>query len=159
MDLNDEQITALREQVGFPADADADTIVAAVQEALAERAEPPKETTTTPVVPDGMALVDSAVLQQIQSDAAAGREAQTTLATQARDTAINKALAAGKIAAASRAKFVEAWDKDPESTQAILDALTPGLVPVAEIGHGAQPETTVDDELYAAVFGDEKIGA
>lgn len=140
MDLNDEQITALREQVGFPADADADTIVAAVKEALAERAEPLKEKTATPVVPDGMALVDSAVLQQIQSDAAAGRKAQTTLADQARDTAINKALAQGKIAASSRDKFVEAWDKDAESTQAILDALTPGLIPTAEIGHEDEPQ-------------------
>lgn len=145
MDLNDEQITALREQVGFPADADADTIVAAVKEALAEQAEPPKEKPTTPVVPEGMALVDSAVLAQIQADAALGRTAQTTLATQERDAVIAKALADGKIAATSREKFVKAWDKDAEVARAILDSLTPGLIPVTDTGHEDEPNALGED--------------
>lgn len=145
VDFNDEQITALREQIGFPADADAETIVAAVSEALGERAEE-TSSTPTPQIPEGMALVDSALLAQVQSDAAAGRTAATTLAVQDRDSVINKALADGKIAAASRDKFVEAWDKEvaagavaAPATRAILDALTPGVVPTAESGHESEP--------------------
>lgn len=153
VDLNDTQITALREQVGFPADADADTIVAAVTEALGERAEGTSGTTataTSPAIPEGMALVDAAVLNQLKSDASAGAGAAKTLASQERDRAIGQALKDGKIAATSREKLVEAWDKDPASTQAILDSLTPGLVPTSEAGHESEPS-----ELGAGIEIDE----
>jgi ATP-dependent protease ClpP protease subunit len=163
VDLNDEQITALREQVGFPADADADTIVAAVTEALSENAsdDTPPTPLTTPTVPEGMVLVEAGVFQQVQADAALGRTAQETLAGQERDRAINQALKDGKIAATSREKFVEAWDKDATSTKAILDALTPGLVPIEAAGHESEPQALGEDiqiddaelEAFASGFG------
>jgi ATP-dependent protease ClpP protease subunit len=106
-----QQIAALREQVGFAADADADTIVAAVTEALTERSE---DTPEGPQIPEGMVLLDGNVLSQLQADATAGREANQTLATQERDRQITAALSAGKITATSRDQFVAAWDKDPD---------------------------------------------
>lgn len=148
VDFNDTQITALREQVGFPADADADTIVAAVTEALGERAEASES--TTPQIPEGMALVDSAVLAQLQQGAEAGRTAATTLATQERDREIASALEAGKIAASSKKTFEERWDENPAGTKAILDALTPGLVPTEEVGHGGDTEDSADAAFEAA---------
>jgi ATP-dependent protease ClpP protease subunit len=158
VDLNDTQVAALREQVGFAADADADTLVAAVTEALTERSEDIPE---GPQIPEGMVLLDGNVLSQLQADATAGREANQTLATQERDRQINAALSAGKITATSRDQFVAAWDKDPTSTKAILDALTPGLVPTSEAGHESEPNALgegidIDDaelEAFAASLG------
>lgn len=154
VDLNDKQIASLREQVGFADNADADTIVQATLEALSERSEAPPAP-----LQEGMSMVDSAVLEQIKADATAGRAAQQTLADTERDRVINQALTDGKIAATSREKFVDSWNKNPEGTRALIDTLTPGLVPTAELGHGDQPEKTADDELYALVFGDQKNGA
>lgn len=150
VDFNDTQITALREQVGFPADADADTIVAAVTEALGERADGTESTATTPQIPEGMSLVDSAVLAELRQGAAAGRSAATTLATQERDREIKEALTAGKIAATSKKAFEERWDKDPEGTKAILESLTPGLVPTEEIGNGDAADDSEDAAFEAA---------
>lgn len=152
--ISDAGATTIGQKLGIAEDADEATILAALDEALDERTEP--NAPTTPQIPEGMALVDSNVLTELQAGATAGRTAQQTLATQERDSEINAALAAGKIAATSRDQFVAAWDKDPTSTKGILDALTPGLIPTAELGHGDQPEVTADDELYALVFGDEK---
>jgi ATP-dependent protease ClpP protease subunit len=156
--FSDEQMTNLREKLALGETADEAAIVAAVSavvdESLEER--PP---TSTPQIPEGMSLVDSAVLDQLKNNAAAGAGAARTLAEQERDRVINQALSDGKIAATSREKFVEAWDKNADATRAILDSLTPGLVPTSELGHGDQPETTADDELYALVFHDETKGA
>ena len=149
MAFSDEQITTMRQKLGLPESADEATILAALDEALDERAEP-TAATTTPQIPEGMSLVDSAVLTQLQQGAEAGRTAAATLATQERDREINAALAAGKIAATSRATFEERWASDPTGTKAILDALTPGLVPTAEIGTGAGTEVDEDAAFEAA---------
>ena len=158
--FSDEQMTNLRETLGLAETADEAAILAAinavVEESLEERPQ-----AQTPKVPEGMALVDAEVLKQIQTDAAAGRAAQQTLATQERDAAIDMALADGKIAATTRDKFVEAWDKDPASTKALLDALTPGLVPTTPVGHDSEPAALgdgieIDDaelEAFASGFG------
>lgn len=154
--LSNEQIT-MRRNLGIAEDADEATMAAALAEALAERAEPPAEP-AVPQIPEGMALVDSALLTQIQGDAAAGRTAQTTLATQERDREINAAFAAGKIAATSREKLVEAWDKDPVTTKAVLDTLTPGLIPVSTVGHDSEPSALgegveINDAEWTAFAG------
>lgn len=148
-----EQMTNLRATLGLPESADEAAVVAAinavVEESLEERAP-----ATTPQIPDGMALVDSAMLQQLQAGAAAGQTAAATLANQERDREIGAALRDGKIAAASRERFEEQWGKDPAGTKALLDVLTPGLVPVAEIGHGNEPEaaTASINDAELAVF-------
>lgn len=163
--FSDEQITTMRATLGLSETADEAAILAAVnavvEESLDER--PP---TVTPKIPEGMSLVDSAVLSDLQAGVAAGRTAATTLATQERDREIGAALKAGKIAATSREKFEAAWDKDAEGTKAILEVLTPGLVPTAEttVGHESEPSALSDDidvsdaelEAFAASLGTTK---
>lgn len=146
--LSNEQIT-MRQKLGIAEDADEATAMAALDEALEERADPPAAQ-STPQVPEGMSLVDSAVLAELRQGAQAGQEAATTLATQARDREIKAALDAGKIAAASKATFEERWEKDPAGTKAILDALTPGLVPTNEIGNGDTADDSEDAAFEAA---------
>lgn len=148
----------LRTKLGITAeDADEATILAALDEALAERAEP--KSTPTAKVPEGMVLVDSAVLEDLKTGAAAGRSAQQELENQARDRVIDDAIKAGKTTPARREHWVKSWAADAEGTKALLDALEPGLaVPTNELGHAVAPDSD-DDALYASVFGDEKKGA
>lgn len=151
MDLNDKQIAALRTQVGFAEDADADTIVASVTEALAEQA----ESTPTAQVPDGMTLIESDVLAELQDGATAGRAARDQLAAQARDAAITAAVKDGKITPARRDHWLKAWSADPEGTKATLDALAPGLiVPTAETGTADDPEAEEIDPQTATALDD-----
>lgn len=156
--FSNEQITALRNKLGVAEDADEATILAALDEALDERAEDPQGTTPTAQVPEGMVLVDSAVLEDLKSGAAAGRTAAKQLADQARDQVIDAAITAGKTTPARREHWVKSYDADPEGTKALLAALEPGLaVPLNELGHAIAPvENSEDDALYASVFGDEK---
>lgn len=158
--FSDEQLTNLRAKLGLPETADEAAITAAV-EAVVEESLEERPKATAVQVPDGMALVDSAVLKELQDGAKAGVTASQTLASQERDRAIDKALADGKIAATSREKFVEAWDKNADTTRAVLDALTPGLVPTAEVGHESEPNALgdgieIDDaelDAFAASLG------
>lgn len=139
--FSDEQLTTMRAKLGLSETADEAAILAAVEAVVEDSLDdsPSPAPTAAPQIPEGMSLVDSAVLEELQAGAKAGRTAQETLATQERDREINAALTAGKIAATSLEKFEAAWDKDAESTKAILDALTPGLVPTAEAGHESEP--------------------
>lgn len=138
MAFTPEQLTQMRKDLGLNADADEATIVAALSEA-ANSAEITPPAPATPQIPEGMSLVDSAVLDELKANATAGAGAAKTLAVQERDRVINQALKDGKIAATSRDRFVEAWEKNADATRAILDALTPGLVPTSEVGHESEP--------------------
>lgn len=146
MDFNDTQITALREQVGFPADADADTIVAAVTEALTESADP-KETQ----VPAGHVVVPQAKLADLEAGAAAGVRAAQTLHDRDREAFLdaNKT----KYAAANRGAWATEYDRDPEGTRRHF-AEAPVLVPINEIGH--QDDGVDRDDAGAKVDDDPK---
>jgi len=160
VDFTDEQIATLRAQVGFPDDADAETIVAAVAEALEERAEPAP--TTSAQVPEGLQLVDSTVLAQMQANATQGREAREQQLRDVRDAAIAKAIATGRTTPARRDHWRTAWDADPEGTAQVLAALQPGLIPLDEIGNaGGDPtgEASADDQLYDSLFPEQQKGA
>lgn len=139
MAFSDAQLTTMRAKLGLSETADEAAITAAVEAVVEESLEDKPPTPSAVQIPEGMALVDSAVLTELQAGATAGRTAQQTLAQQERDREIGAALSAGKISATSREKFEAAWDKDPVSTKAILDTLTPGLVPTAEVGHESEP--------------------
>ena len=146
VDLNSQQIAALREQVGFAEDADADSIVAAVTEALGERA----DASTTTDVPEGMSLVSTEVLTELRQGAEDGRAARAEQRTAARDRSINDAVRTGRIAPSQREHFSSLYDADPAGTAALLNKLEPGLVPLAEIGHDQANEADEDAAFEAA---------
>lgn len=145
--FSDEQITTMRHKLGIAEDADEATILAALDEALDEQTEP---NAATAQAPEGTVLVDSAVFDELRQGAAAGRSASEQLATQARDTAIQAAIEDGKTTPARRGHWETSWAADPEGTQAMLDSLAPGLVPITEIGSAtAENELQVDDTALA----------
>lgn len=155
--FSDEQITTMRQKLGLPESADEATILAALDEALDERAEPTAAGSTTDV-PEGMVLVESSVLTDLREGAQAGREARQQLATQERDRVIDAAITAGKTTPARREHWATAYDADPAGTRELLDSLEPGLaVPTAEHGHADEPEhdpyTDAALDAFASQFG------
>lgn len=156
VDLNDEQIASLREQVGFAENADADTIVSAVTEALAERAS--DDTPPAPQVPEGMVLVEQDVWESTRTQASQGAAARQQQLDDHRDRTIDAAVADGRVTPARREHWATAWNADPTGTEELIGGLPKGLVPVAEFGHSGEPETTAEDELYTQLFGAEKAG-
>ena len=149
MDFNDKQITALREQVGFPADADADTIVAAVTEALAESADP-QETTA---VPEGMKLVSATVFDDVTAKAERGAQAAEELLTLKTDAFLDKYKDRFPPTAEAREKWAADFRRDPAGTEAYLSKAAP-LVPTGEVGHGDVPQGAEASTTLAQVRED-----
>jgi hypothetical protein len=49
-------------------------------------------------------------------------------------------MAAGKIPPARLTQWQKVWASDPEGTRDLIASLTPGLVPVSEIGYPGDPD-------------------
>ncbi|WP_436759334.1 phage protease [Streptosporangium sp. V21-05] len=134
----------LRERLGLGADADEATILAAVDEALNERAEPtipvePVAAAPAPL-PEGTVVIEEAVLNELREQASQGVAARTRQLTEDRDRAIEDAIRAGKTAPARRDHWQKSWAADPDGTRDVLASLAPGLVPLADIGEpGGEP--------------------
>src|SRR5690606_34113930 len=75
-----EQMTDLRRKLGVAEDADEATILAALDESLAERAEP----SPTNEVPEGHVVIPAAKLADLEAGARAGTEAAKRLHEQER---------------------------------------------------------------------------
>lgn len=156
--FSDEQITDIRQRLGVSDDADETAILAALAEALAERADPPPApapTPTAPVLPDGVVVIDQEQLAELQVAAKAGVAASQRFADQDRDTAIKAAISEGRIPKARQEHYEKAWAADAEGTKTLLASLAKGLVPVEQIGtahnaeaDGSDPEL---DSISAAV--------
>ncbi len=142
----------LRQRLGITPDAelDDDAILAAVDEALAERAE-----ATTHQPPAGTVLVDAAALEALKADAAAGRQARDRQESDDRERAVDAAIASGRILPARR----DAWLANLEQDPGALDTLAslPQIVPTTPLGStgGVESSTEDDDALYASIFGKE----
>lgn len=106
------------------------------------------EGTTTPV--------DTTVLAQLKDDAAAGRAARDQQIAAHRESVLKAALGAGKITPASKDAWLAKLNAAPEATEAELDALPDGLVPVDEVGHGGGGDsataTTLGEGDMEAMF-------
>jgi ATP-dependent protease ClpP protease subunit len=153
--FSDEQLTTMRQELGLPEDADEATIVSAMSEALAERAE--ETTSNSTQVPPGMTLVEADVLQGLQDQASLGATARQQQLDELRDRTITSAIADGRVTPARRDHWVQAWAADPEGTATLLTSLPAGLVPVAERGHDQQ--STVAASAYDDLYGNQQKGA
>lgn len=164
--VDDSTLAALRAAVGITDDtADESTILAAVTEALNERAEP-VTTETAPVVPDGFTLVDADTLGELRTAASRGVEAHTRFMLQDRDSTIAAAVGDGRIARSAVDRYRERWDAeaaasngDAPDTRALLAALPVGLVPVEAAGNVGDPVALAgDDAVWATLYPTETKG-
>lgn len=147
--MSDTLTEGLRQRLGL-ADSDVDdsTILATLDDRLAAAA-----TTEAPAIPAGTALIDQGILDALRADAAAGREAKATLESDRRDAIVDKAIAEGRIAPASRASWRDMCDVDEEGTKKLLASLEPNTIPVAEIGVGLNPQDLDEDTKLMSAAG------
>ena len=141
----------LRTRLGITdATLDENGLLAALDEALSERAEPKNQTPSA--LPHGTLAIDEATLAQLTADAAAGRAARDAQITADREMAISAAVASGRIFPARAQDWREQLIADPGVVE-VLNSLAP-VVPVDMIGHtGGTEETNDDDAFYVSVFG------
>ena len=155
----DDLTAGLRERLGVTdAAATDETLLAALDEALAEQSEPAPATAHA-ALPAGFTAIDESVLADLQANASAGAAARAEQESARRDGIVAAALREGRIASASKDAIRAQLDKDEDGTTAFLATLPKNTaVPVAEIGH-ADNLTNADDALYGALYGSTETEA
>lgn len=140
----------LAERLGIDADADDETTLQALDEALEERAvdepdggggEPSVDQLNTAAAKHGLRLVDSAKFDEISAAARAGQEARDRQLADERAQVVDSAIRKGKITAARREHFLALMKADTEGTTKLLDELPDETaVPLSELGHSTDPD-------------------
>jgi ATP-dependent protease ClpP protease subunit len=154
----------VRTRLGVAADADEATTLAALDEALDERADEPDDGDEDdegqsdndkddegdePARPEGVVTVDSGTLAQLRRDAQLGRDAHTRQQREDREALVDAAVQDGRIAPASRAAWLRSLERDPgNGTREALAGLQKGLIVGPEIGHSASAEATARDDSW-----------
>lgn len=132
--------------LGLPEDASAEDINAKLTE-LATPADPPD-----PAVPEGHVTVPEARLRDLEIAAQRGVEAAERLRVEDRAKFLDSVRS--KYAPANRAAWEAEYDRDPEGTRKHFETAA-DIIPVNEIGSGADDLETDDDRLYAKFFPKE----
>lgn len=147
----------LRERLGVTdADATDEELLAALDEALEERAEATE--TATAALPEGVVAIDATALAELREGARAGAEARAAQDTARRDGIIDAALREGRITSASQSHFRAMLDTDEAGATNLIASLATNKVNTTEIGR-SDALSDSDDALYAAAFGDDEKGA
>lgn len=127
--------------------------------------ETPVETPENPVVPEGMTLVDTEALAAMQAGSKAGIEARQVQVEAHRKGILASAVKEGRIPPSREQHYASMFERDPEGTETLLTAsvdeggLAPGMIPVQEIGAGAEvTDQTSHDRVMAGAFGITKEG-
>lgn len=126
--LSDAAVTTMRNKLGIAEDADEATILAALDEALDERADESSETT----IPEGHVVLPAAELATLRSNATAGAAAAVKLHERDRESFLDKNKA--KFPAELRSAWATQYDLDPaKAVEAMSKA--PNIIPVDQLGH------------------------
>ena len=143
----DEFLQTLRQRLGVQnSEASAEDILAALDEALAEQA-------PTVDLPPGVVAIDSAVLDGLKADAAAGRAALDAQIADRRDATVTAALKAGKITPATRDQWRASLDKDEEGITALLATMAATVNLEAKASAGGLDAASDEDALYDKAWG------
>lgn len=149
--MSDTIKAGLRERLGVTdADASDETLLAALDEALAEQPDPAPAAS----LPEGVVTIEASQLEQMRADATAGREAREAQIAAERAATVDAAVADGRIAPARRDHWIASLAADAGSAET-LAGLQKGLIPIDAKGHtGGVDETEADPEsaVYTKVF-------
>ena len=133
----------LRERLGITAETDEDGLLAALDEALNERASDKPAAQT-----EGTVVIDQAALTELQAMAAEGREARQHQVEADRVRAVDSAVSTGRIPPSRRDHWLAQLAADPGAAE-VLAGLPANTIPVQAIGKtGGVGESTDDDRLY-----------
>jgi len=145
----------LAERLGIPADADDETVLSALDEALAERAADKEEgQRPAATLPDGVVAIDAATLDELRAAAQRGTEARAQQERDGRISAVDNAVRTGRISPAQRDAWLNRLEADP-SEVTVLDNLAPVYPVDNELGHAAHPTNDDGDSVYESLFGKE----
>lgn len=147
-------------------DASDETLLAALDESLAEQADPNTdenenevEVEETPAaepvvvaepvlanasLPEGVVAIDATVLASLQTNAQRGAEARAEQDKARREGIIAAALQTGRITSASAGDWRARLERDEEGFGAVLASLPENIVPVEEIGHASDAVASSD---------------
>ena len=153
-----ETLTAgLRERLGITEAAATDeSILSALDEALAEQTEPPSAQSAAQI-PAGLSLIDSDQLASLQASAAEVQAIRAERDTERREALVTAAVNDGRVPPARRDHWLAQLAADEEGTAPILASLQP-IVPVTEVGH-SDDVATAEDEAYAKFYPTTEKGA
>lgn len=143
----------LRDRLGVADGLDADGLLAAYDAKLAaiDKTHSEALAKARSEVPEGVVAVDQEAFNQLQAAAEDGRKALENQREQAREVLIHDALADGRIAPASAAKWRALLEANEDSTAELLASLPKNsAAPVAEAGYGLNPDQ--DTDLYRAIY-------
>lgn len=146
-DMSDTITSGLRERLGIKADVDIDEdgLLAALDDALTERAEAHKP------VP-GTTVIDEATLADLQAKAAQGEAARALQIAQEREAQVSAAVADGRIPPARRDHWLAQLAADPGAGE-VLDSLPAGTIPTDPAGFtGGVNQASDDDQLYSKAW-------
>lgn len=148
VDFTAEQLTALRAKLGKAEDEEItpDEIMAALT------AEPEPGAPVAAKMPDGVVAIDADVWEATQRRIRQGEMARERQLVADRDKEITAAIRAGKFSLARKEHWERLWASDPEGTRVVLAGLTPGAVPVQDIGLPGGPEDELLDQEYRSIF-------
>lgn len=151
MALSDEQNTDLREKLGVDADADGDSILAAVDALLEQATAPPPDPEPAPL-PEGVVAISAAQLEELRIDAQAGREARAQQIQAERESLVENAVKDGRIAPAERDAWLAKLEAGTGADQ-VLANLKPGVIPVDQLGLGGAGDLDAEFADYVAIYG------
>ncbi|SEE26241.1 ATP-dependent Clp endopeptidase, proteolytic subunit ClpP [Arthrobacter alpinus] len=155
-DMSAEVIKGLRERIGIPAEAtlNDNEILAALDEALAEQAEPTNAVTAAAAA--GTVVLDEAAYNELKDQAAQGSAARKQQLATDRANLVNAAVNDGRIAPARREHWVNTLEADP-GMEAALAGLAKGLVPLEAAGYtGGVDEASDENSTYSKIFNTTK---
>jgi ATP-dependent protease ClpP protease subunit len=155
---------SLRQKLGI-ADESADeaTVLAALDEALAEQVvEPPPSQNSAVELKDmdqlkelaqasGAVIRDKGVWDEMQAKIQEGVAANNKLREQERDYVLDQAVSDGRIPPANRGTWAAMYDKNPKGTGEVIASLKKNTVPVAAMGYALEDS---DNDLgeFATLF-------
>lgn len=147
---HDDFVAGMRQRLGVTdAALSLEGLLAALDEALAEQPTPPAAPATASL-PDGVSVVDSAILEELRASAAAGVQALESQTAARRDGIITAALRDGRISRASKDGWRAALDRDESGTASLLESMPKNTIPVDELGHSDEPTDSADKLAAAA---------
>ena len=144
-------LAAFRDRLGVTdAAVTGEELVAALDEALAERIAPPIVTEhVLTALPEGVVTVEAAVLDELRAGVGELRAVREAQASERRADLVDAAVNDGRIPPARRDHWVAALTADEEGMAPVLAALAPNTVPLAEVGHSDTSAET-DATAYPA---------
>jgi hypothetical protein len=150
MEFSDEQLAAMRAKLGLPEDATLDpaALLDGIEKLAASSGDGSPGTTRNTA---GTVVIDQQVYDDMQTRIQRLESIRASQQKNDRERDVDDAIKAGKFPPSRREHWLRVYEKDPEGTAQLLAGLTPGSVPVDDLGVPGDDTLNVDAE-FAALY-------